>query len=141
MAARYPAPAIAHRCQEIPDSVGLLPLSTRPSLHYLEPMRDALSAPRSDSVRGVAPAAPDAADASLYADRLYWSRRGEIACLLHAPERNSPRWPQEQWAAMSMMAIHRHGIKYQCQHCSASGRPIARRRVDRRSEESVAPLD
>ena len=104
-------------------------------------MRDALAALRSDYGRGVGPATPDAAEASLHPEALYWSRRGEIACVMHAPARDSSRWPQEQWAPMSMAAIHRHGIKYQCQHCAASGSPIARRRIDRRHGESAAPLD
>ena len=96
---------------------------------YLEPMHEPLAAPRCEYGPGVGPATPDAAVGPLYADALYWSRRGEVACLMHAPERDSQRWPQEQWAPMPTHAMRRHGIEYQCQHCSASGRPIARHRL------------
>lgn len=105
-------------------------------------MRDALAAPRSEYGRGVGPATPDTADAPRHTDALYWSRRGEVACVMHAPERDSSRWPEEQWAPMPATAMRRHGIGYQCQHCSASGRPIAHRRIDRRRDvAAVQPTE
>ena len=60
---------------------------------------------------------------------LYWSRRGEVACDLHAPASDSSRWKDERWAEMPPNARQRHGVEYQCQYCSASGRPIAHRRL------------
>jgi CheY-like chemotaxis protein len=50
---------------------------------------------------------------------LFWSRRGEIACPMHAPVAGSPRWIEEAWAAVPSQ-IDSHRIPYQCQHCSGS---------------------
>ncbi len=46
---------------------------------------------------------------------LYWSRRGEIACVLHAPADGSDRWIAEQWQRLPDLEGRR--IVYQCQHC------------------------
>ena len=92
-------------------------------------MRDALGAPCSEYSRNVGAATPEAAAALPYADSLYWSRRGEVACVAHAPEPASARWTAEQWAPIPMKAMRRQGALYQCQHCSASGRPINHRQL------------
>ena len=33
-------------------------------------------------------------------EKLYWSRKGEIACETHAPGVNDPRWDGEEWEAI-----------------------------------------
>lgn len=87
-------------------------------------MADALAALRSVCDVGVGhPATSDAADAA--SRSLYWSCRGEVACAVHAPEPESPRWAEERWAEMEGRAQNRHRRKFQCQHCSASRTPIA----------------
>jgi hypothetical protein len=53
---------------------------------------------------------------------LYWSKRGEIACATHAPERGSERWEREQWSEIT--AVQSATPHYQCQHCYGS--PIHR---------------
>jgi hypothetical protein len=45
-------------------------------------------------------------------DGLYWSKRGEIACAAHAPERGSERWDGEQWSEITAMASA--NPHYQC---------------------------
>jgi two-component system chemotaxis response regulator CheY len=61
------------------------------------------------------------------ASRLFWSRRGEIACGQHAPEADSVRWRDERWAPIPP-APDTHRISYQCQHCPGDGSPIDRSR-------------
>ena len=60
-------------------------------------------------------------------DDLYWSKRGEVACRLHAPSRDSDRWNREHWTS-----IDRHGgperVRFQCQHCAEG--PIAHARQE-----------
>ena len=93
-------------------------------------MRVALPALQNEHDRGVGAATPDAADAPSNASGLYWSRRGgEVACIAHAPEPMAARWHAEQWAPMPLAAKTRHGVSYQCQHCSPSGSPINHRRL------------
>jgi CheY-like chemotaxis protein len=46
---------------------------------------------------------------------LYWSKRGEIACVLHAPVEGSDRWNAERWQLLPEIEGRR--IVYQCQHC------------------------
>ena len=87
-------------------------------------MADALAALRSVCDGGVGhPITSDAAGA--VSRSLYWSRRGEVACAVHAPEPESTRWAEERWAAIAGKAQNRHRLKFQCQHCSASRTPIA----------------
>ena len=50
---------------------------------------------------------------------LFWSRRGEVACSLHAPEQSSGRWTMEGWRPINHADLGRG--TYQCQHCD--GRP------------------
>lgn len=59
--------------------------------------------------------------------RLFWSRRGEIACAEHAPEADSHRWRDERWAPIPP-APDSHRIVYQCQYCPGDGSPIDRSR-------------
>jgi two-component system chemotaxis response regulator CheY len=59
--------------------------------------------------------------------RLFWSRRGEIACAEHAPDPDSARWRDERWAPTPPPA-DTHRIAYQCQHCPGDGSPIDRSR-------------
>ena len=61
------------------------------------------------------------------ASRLFWSRRGEIACAVHAPEADSERWRDERWTPIPP-APDAHRIAYQCQHCPGDGSPIDRSR-------------
>ena len=46
---------------------------------------------------------------------LYWSRKGEIMCVEHAPETASARWTEEGWQSVPEVAGRR--VKYQCQVC------------------------
>ena len=58
---------------------------------------------------------------------LFWSRRGEIACSLHAPEPGSNRWNEERWSAVPAAPLNNR-ITYRCQHCPGDGSPIDRSR-------------
>lgn len=64
---------------------------------------------------------------------LFWSRRGEVACDVHAPDRSSKRWGDEGWAELPPRALIGR-VTYQCQHCE--GGPI--RHVPR--DTSAGPL-
>ena len=57
---------------------------------------------------------------------LYWSILGEVACDEHAPNVDDPRWTVEGWAPIPLSSGHMKGTRYQCQHCAADGRAIAR---------------
>jgi CheY-like chemotaxis protein len=46
---------------------------------------------------------------------LYWSRKGEIACEQHAPDRQDPRWQSDAWQPIPDIPGRR--VTYQCQHC------------------------
>jgi hypothetical protein len=59
--------------------------------------------------------------------QLFWSRRGEVACALHAPAGESERWQAERWEAIPADA-NRHQIVYQCPHCSGHKGSIAHRK-------------
>jgi CheY-like chemotaxis protein len=58
---------------------------------------------------------------------LFWSRRGEIACAVHAPDGESRRWSDERWTAIPAGAGNNR-IVYQCQHCAGDRSPIRRGR-------------
>lgn len=47
--------------------------------------------------------------------RLFWSRKGEIACAQHAPALDASQWHDEGWQAIPDVAGRR--VKYQCQVC------------------------
>ena len=64
-------------------------------------------------------------------NKLLWSRKGEIACVDHAPAGNTERWTAERW--QEIPTIEGRRITYQCQHCSAG--PISRA-----GRAGVAPL-
>jgi hypothetical protein len=55
---------------------------------------------------------------------LFWSKRGEVACERHAPEKDAERWRDEQWTLLRPL---RQRLTYQCQHCNGDV-PISRRR-------------
>ncbi len=57
--------------------------------------------------------------------RLFWSRRGEIACAVHAPDATSSQWREERWAPVLADGSNSR-IVYQCQHCPGDGSPIDR---------------
>jgi len=58
--------------------------------------------------------------------RLFWSRRGEIACATHAPAADSERWKDEQWTPIPPNPGYQQ-IVYQCQYCPGHHGPIQRR--------------
>jgi CheY-like chemotaxis protein len=58
---------------------------------------------------------------------LFWSRRGEIACAVHAPDATSEQWLAERWAPIPNGAGNRR-IIYHCEHCDGHGSPIDRSR-------------
>ena len=69
---------------------------------------------------------------------LFWSHRGEIACIDHAPDATSQRWRQERWASIPASTGERR-VVYRCQHCPGDGSPIDRsRRTPGRSGSSAA---
>ena len=75
---------------------------------------------------GYAPVASSARGEEAGATReLFWSRRGEVACSVHAPASDSERWVEERWAPIPHGA-GRDRVAYQCQHCSGNG-PIRHR--------------
>ena len=59
---------------------------------------------------------------------LYWSFRGEVACVDHAPSVHDPRWNLEGWAPVTARSGTEQGTRfeYQCQHCAPDGRAIVR---------------
>lgn len=59
--------------------------------------------------------------------RLYWSIRGEVACVTHSPEPDDPRWFIEGWQLMPSSSADSKPSRYQCQHCSPDGRAIVHR--------------
>ena len=50
---------------------------------------------------------------------LYWSKRGCVACTMHAPVRHSDTWVAEGWVRIPDDARRRHGLTYQCQQCNS----------------------
>jgi hypothetical protein len=56
------------------------------------------------------------------ADSLFWSKRGDVACGSHAPDRRSERWQAERWCPIPESANGRHGLAYQCPLCAPDGR-------------------
>jgi two-component system response regulator MprA len=54
---------------------------------------------------------------------LYWSRRGTVACGLHAPHGNSEEWRDDRWTAIPAGSA-KHGLAYQCQYCPGRKGPI-----------------
>ena len=54
--------------------------------------------------------------------RLYWSRRGDVACEHHAPPHESDRWRSEGWEMIQLPRFRES--KYQCGVCWAT--PIHR---------------
>jgi two-component system response regulator MprA len=68
---------------------------------------------------------PPSGAATLAAQTLYWSRRGEIACASHAPNSDSERWTADGWSALPAGA-GKGRVRYQCQHCPGHGGPIGR---------------
>jgi two-component system response regulator len=82
-----------------------------------------------------APARPPARGAAgRSATELFWSRRGEVACDVHAPPPASDRWVNERWTAIPAGA-GRDRVSYQCQHCL--GGPIGHRTMERRPEPAA----
>ena len=55
---------------------------------------------------------------------LYWSIRGEIACVEHCPAVEDPRWGIEGWNPIPVSSGHMHASRYQCQHCATDGRAL-----------------
>ena len=64
--------------------------------------------------------------------KLYWSKKGEVACANHAPAADSERWTTEGWRPI--LASDGNSGLYRCQHCE--GTP----RVSRKKATSAAPL-
>ncbi len=57
-------------------------------------------------------------------EALYWSKRGEVACVAHAPKQGGPRWSRERWLPLQSI----QHVEYQCQHCYGGPiRHVARR--------------
>jgi CheY-like chemotaxis protein len=80
---------------------------------------------------------PARADTAAHAIGLFWSRRGEVACMSHAPDAASERWREERWSAVPATAGCGR-ISYQCQHCPGHGTPVDRSRR-KRSDPDAPP--
>jgi hypothetical protein len=63
--------------------------------------------------------------------RLYWSKRGAVACDTHAPDPSSEQWLSESWRRIPDDANGRHGLRYQCPRCAPDGRPHGRNHTQR----------
>jgi len=92
--------------------------------------REATSQDRAQNTTECAARSASAVSASRHIDPLYWSLRGEVACALHAPGPQSPRWAAERWAEVPTAMRNRQGIRYQCQHCADSKTPIVHQRLN-----------
>jgi two-component system chemotaxis response regulator CheY len=68
------------------------------------------------------------------APALYWSKRGDVACAVHAPSASDVRWHEEKWTAIPDGA-GRGRITYQCQYCSNLSTPIHHRAIKADSDE------
>lgn len=66
------------------------------------------------------------APATAAPDALFWSKRGEVACAAHMPDRTDPRWLADKWTAIPKTA-GKGRVLYQCQHCGARSTPIQHR--------------
>jgi hypothetical protein len=64
------------------------------------------------------------------ANNLYWSIRGEVACVKHAPD--GERWTSERWAPLPISYSH----TLQCQHCAPDHTAIVQSRTEPPSIES-----
>lgn len=60
-------------------------------------------------------------------DTLFWSKRGEIACVRHAPDADSEKWNAESWRPLPARIGGRRR-RYQCQHCAGHAGPLRRSR-------------
>jgi two-component system, chemotaxis family, chemotaxis protein CheY len=61
------------------------------------------------------------------APALFWSKRGVVACVMHAPAISSPEWEREGWAPLTSGSAY-HRVAYVCQQCSPERSPIDRSR-------------
>jgi len=52
------------------------------------------------------------------AEKLFWSRLGQVACRTHAPAPDSEQWKTEGWQEIPPPIEGRPRPRYQCQHCS-----------------------
>ena len=55
-------------------------------------------------------------------DSLFWSKRGDVACHVHAPDPQSDRWRLDDWRSIPDEANGRHRLAYQCPRCALDGR-------------------
>jgi hypothetical protein len=59
---------------------------------------------------------------------LYWSIRGDVSCVNHAPATSSPLWNRDKWARIpdtSTLGL-RGRPRYQCQWCADDGLALIR---------------
>jgi hypothetical protein len=64
---------------------------------------------------------------------LYWSIRGEVACMKHAP--TDDRWSREGWKKIPKHYRNR----FQCQHCAPDHAAIVDSRTTPQSETRTTP--
>jgi CheY-like chemotaxis protein len=82
---------------------------------------------------------PRIAQVAMEKKPLYWSKRGEIACVRHAPEEESDRWQAERWQLLPAMEGRR--IVYQCQHCDKRAIQHARRKPSLQKPALILNVD
>jgi CheY-like chemotaxis protein len=68
-------------------------------------------------------------------DKLFWSKKGEVACEAHVPSEQDPRRAADRWQAIPFDALRK--IAYQCQYCTA-GQPI--RHQSSAARAPIAPV-
>jgi len=49
---------------------------------------------------------------------LYWSVRGQVACLEHVSKIHETQWIGDGWQPLPRLSQGHHGLRYQCQYCS-----------------------
>ena len=59
--------------------------------------------------------------------RLFWSKKGEVACAAHAPAPDSDRWTTEGWRPI--LEADGRRVTYQCQHCEGTPHQRSRRKT------------
>jgi hypothetical protein len=93
--------------------------------------------PSASPSSAAAPPVSQAQTPQLPSTRLFWSKRGEVACSAHAPLSQPERWQAEGWCAIPQPATRR-GLAYQCPRCSADGR--TRRRAVGTGKQDVEAI-
>ena len=66
---------------------------------------------------------------------IFWSKRGAVACSVHAPARESEEWRSQGWQEVPGWRHGLHALPLQCQFCH--GRPYVHQVRD--AEPAILP--